>query len=74
MREWEIGGFEKIYLKIFKERFMHLLPDIINVTTVAENLESNAEKNLSELGIEPHGFLTRYEARILCEHTPELNR
>lgn len=53
---------------------MHLLPDIISVTTVAENLESDAKKNLLELGIEPHGFLTRYEARILCEHTPELKR
>uniref|UniRef100_A0A183HAJ4 EF-hand domain-containing protein n=1 Tax=Onchocerca flexuosa TaxID=387005 RepID=A0A183HAJ4_9BILA len=60
-------------LKIFKERFLQLLPDIISVTTIAENLENNAEKNLSELGIEPHGFLTRCEARILCKNISELN-
>ncbi|KAM3726564.1 Ninein [Dirofilaria immitis] len=58
---------------IFKERFLQLLPDIISVTTVAENLGNNAEKNLLELGIEPHGFLTRYDTRVLCENTPELN-
>uniref|UniRef100_A0A1I7W3M7 LisH domain-containing protein n=1 Tax=Loa loa TaxID=7209 RepID=A0A1I7W3M7_LOALO len=68
-----LSGCTVVDFTVFKERFMQLLPDIINVTTVAENLESNAEKNLLELGIEPHGLLTRYEARILCEHTPELN-
>ncbi|CAG9533510.1 unnamed protein product [Cercopithifilaria johnstoni] len=68
-----LSGCTAVDFTIFKERFMHLLPDIISVTTVEENLESSAEKNLSELGIEPHGFLTRYETRILCEHTPELN-
>ncbi|VBB26201.1 unnamed protein product [Acanthocheilonema viteae] len=68
-----LSGCTVVDFTIFKERFMYLLPDIISVTTVAENLESNAEKNLSELGIEPHGFLTRCEVRILCEHTPKLN-
>uniref|UniRef100_A0A0R3RWB8 EF-hand domain-containing protein n=1 Tax=Elaeophora elaphi TaxID=1147741 RepID=A0A0R3RWB8_9BILA len=68
-----LSGCTVVDFKVFKERFMRLLPDIINVTTVAGNLESNAEKILSELGIERNGFLTRYEARILCENTPELS-
>ncbi|VDM09843.1 unnamed protein product, partial [Wuchereria bancrofti] len=68
-----LSGCTVVDFTIFKERFMQLLPDIISVSTVAENLENNAEKNLSELGIEPCGFLTRYDIRILCGHTPELN-
>uniref|UniRef100_A0A7I4KKB3 EF-hand domain-containing protein n=1 Tax=Brugia malayi TaxID=6279 RepID=A0A7I4KKB3_BRUMA len=68
-----LGGCTVVDFTMFKERFMQLLPDIISVSTVAENLESNAEKNLLELGIEPCGFLTRYDIRILCGHTPELN-
>uniref|UniRef100_A0A8R1TU56 EF-hand domain-containing protein n=1 Tax=Onchocerca volvulus TaxID=6282 RepID=A0A8R1TU56_ONCVO len=68
-----LSGCTIVDFTIFKERFLQLLPDIISVTTIAENLENNAEKNLSKLGIEPHGFLTRCEARILCKNTPELN-
>ncbi|VDN20418.1 unnamed protein product [Gongylonema pulchrum] len=71
-----IEGHDSILfvLMVFKERFVQLLPDIINVATVAESLESSAEKSLLECGIEPGGLFSRYEARILCENTPELNK
>uniref|UniRef100_A0A915PXV1 UDENN domain-containing protein n=1 Tax=Setaria digitata TaxID=48799 RepID=A0A915PXV1_9BILA len=68
-----LSGCAIVDFTVFKERFVQLLPDIINVTTIAESLEISAEQSLSKLGIEAHGFLTRYEVRILCENTPELN-
>ncbi|VDN01027.1 unnamed protein product [Thelazia callipaeda] len=68
-----LSGYTIVDFAIFKDRFVQLLPDIISFTAAAENLEAKAEKVLSDLGIEPEGFLTRYETRILCKQISELN-
>uniref|UniRef100_A0A915AJE2 EF-hand domain-containing protein n=1 Tax=Parascaris univalens TaxID=6257 RepID=A0A915AJE2_PARUN len=67
-------GFRVVDFQAFKDRFVQLLPEIIDVNSSSETIDRNAEKTLAELGVEPGATLTRYKTRLLCENTPELNR
>ncbi|VDK44610.1 unnamed protein product [Anisakis simplex] len=68
-------GYRVVDFQAFKDRFVQLLPEIIDVSTSSETLERNCETTLNNLGINNgHLALTRYKTRLLCENTSELNR
>ncbi|VDM46614.1 unnamed protein product [Toxocara canis] len=58
-------GYRVVDFQAFKDRFVQLLPEIIDVSSSSEIIERNAQKTLAELGIEPGASLTRYKTRLL---------
>lgn len=58
----------------FKERFVQLLPEIIDVSTNTDSIEKAATSNLAKINVNSKNRLSRREIHLLCEITPELNR
>ncbi|MFH4984648.1 hypothetical protein AB6A40_011357, partial [Gnathostoma spinigerum] len=69
-----LSGYHHVDFTVFKDRFIQLLPEIIDVNNATDCSLRNVQKTMLDLGIDPHKRFSRYEARLICENTPELSR
>uniref|UniRef100_A0A158R5R9 EF-hand domain-containing protein n=1 Tax=Syphacia muris TaxID=451379 RepID=A0A158R5R9_9BILA len=69
-----LNGFHVVQFSEFKDRFVQLLPEIIDISTNAESIEQLASNNLNKINVISSSRISRQQIHLLCQITPELDR